>query len=347
MVAVTARALLPVLGLSAAAFLRARARRRRSSYPFRGRTVLITGGSRGLGLLLAREFGRRGARTAICARDEQELTRAGRDLDSRGIDVLTAAADITHAADVNRLVDRVASHFGDIDVLVNNAGTIVVGPLQTLTPSDYEDAMQTHFWGPLRMVTAVLPGMRRRGGGRIVNISSIGGKLAVPHLAAYCASKFALAGLSQALRVELAKAAILVTTVYPGLMRTGSARHAIFKGRHRAEHTWFSVSGSLPFLSMNAERAAHEIVEACGRGDAEIVLSLPARAAVAFHSQCPEWSAGLFEFVNRLLPDAGGIGRQRAKGWESQSLTSPSPLTVLGDRAARAFESVRQGVEFE
>jgi short-subunit dehydrogenase len=195
--------------------------------------------------------------------------------------------------------------------------------------------MRVHFWGPLHMIQAVLPGMRRRGGGRIVNISSIGGKISVPHLLPYCASKFALAGLSQGLRSELAGKDILVTTVYPGLMRTGSTRQAFFKGRHCAEHSWFSLAGNLPVLSMNAERAGREIVEACRRGDAEVVLSAPARLAVAVHARWPELTAHLLALTARLLPGADGIGTDRARGAESASLVSSSAVTALGERAAR------------
>jgi NAD(P)-dependent dehydrogenase (short-subunit alcohol dehydrogenase family) len=310
-------------------------RKRGARYDLAGRTVLITGGSRGLGLILAREFGAHGSRVVVCARDEAELVRAQRDLEGAGVTTLAVRCDIASAEDVSRAVAQARTQFGDIDVLVNNAGVIVVGPMETMTLADYEEAMRVHFWGPLHMIQAVLPGMRRRGGGRIVNISSIGGKISVPHLLPYCASKFALAGLSQGLRSELAGKDILVTTVYPGLMRTGSTRQAFFKGRHRAEHSWFSLAGNLPVLSMNAERAGREIVEACRRGDAEVVLSAPARLAVAVHARWPELTAHLLALTARLLPGADGIGTDRARGAESASLVSSSAVTALGERAAR------------
>src|SRR5262249_52903527 len=150
---------------------------------------------------------------------------------------------------VKHMVDAVWNHFGPIDVLINNAGVIEVGPLETMTLQDFEEAMRTHFWGPVYTTMAVLSEMRYRGGGRIVNISSIGGKVSVPHLVPYCASKFALCGLSEGLRAELAKDNILVTTVIPGLMRTGSPPNATFKGRHREEYAWFSISDALPVVS--------------------------------------------------------------------------------------------------
>jgi short-subunit dehydrogenase len=123
--------------------------------------------------------------------------------------------------------------------------------------------------------------MRRRGFGRIVNIASIGGEAAVPHLVPYCVGKFALVGLSDGLRAELAQEGILVTTVSPGLMRTGSHLKALFKGRHRQEYGWFASAASAPVLSVSAEHAARIIVRACERGAAKVVIGLPARALVA------------------------------------------------------------------
>jgi short-subunit dehydrogenase len=233
------------------------------------------------------------------------------------------------------MVNVVRDHYGRVDVLVNNAGVIQVGPMEVMTIEDYEEAMKTHFWGPLYTMLAVLPEMRKRRDGRIVNISSIGGKISVPHLVPYSASKFALVGLSEGLRAELQKDGIAVTTVCPGLMRTGSPRNAYFKGQHRAEYAWFSISDALPVSSMQAERAARAIIAACKRGDAEITLSVQAQIAVRFHGLFPGLTADLLGLVNRLLPSAGGIGRLRARGRDSQSAISPSWLTALNEAAAQ------------
>lgn len=325
-----------ILGLAGAgALLAARALvRKLTEYDFRDKTVLITGGSRGLGLLLAREFAREGARVAICARDPQELERARMDLVRRGAQVIALQCDVTDRGQVDETVRDVRERFGRIDVLVNNAGVIEVGPMEVMTLEDYEEAMKTHFWGPLYTTLAVLPSMRERRDGRIVNIASIGGKISVPHLLPYSASKFALVGLSEGLRAELKKDGIVVTTVCPGLMRTGSPRNATFKGQHRAEYAWFSISDSLPVSSMNAERAARQVVAACRRGDAEVVLSIQAQLAVLFHGLFPGLTADLLGLVNKLLPEPGGIGTSSARGKESQSDISPSWLTTLSERAA-------------
>lgn len=308
---------------------------RRDRYDFRGKTVLITGGSRGLGLVLAREFAAEGAKVAICARDAAELERGRLDLAGRGARVLAVPCDVTDQKQTRELIGEVEQRFGAIDVLVNNAGVIQVGPVEVMTLEDYEQAMKTHFWAPLYATLAVLPGMKRRGHGRIVNISSVGGKIGVPHLVPYSASKFALVGLSEGLRAELAQDGIVVTTVCPGLMRTGSPRNALFKGQHRAEYAWFSISDSLPVVSMQAERAARQIIGACRRGEAELVVSAQAALAVKFHALFPEATADILAAVNKLLPGPGGIGRRRARGRESESTLSPSVLTTLGDSAAQ------------
>ena len=130
---------------------------------------------------------------------------------------------------------------------------IQVGPLEEMTVEDYEESMKVHFWAPFYLVEAVLPGMRQRQRGRIVNIASIGGKISVPHLLPYSASKFALVGFSEGLRAELAADRIYVTTACPGLMRTGSHVHATFKGQHKKEYTWFSIANASPLLSTSVE----------------------------------------------------------------------------------------------
>jgi NAD(P)-dependent dehydrogenase (short-subunit alcohol dehydrogenase family) len=308
--------------------------RRLFGYSFRGKVVLITGGSRGLGLVMAREFAQEGARIAICARRPDELDAARADLKGRGAEVLAIPCDVTERAQVNEMVNVVRDRFGRIDVLVNNAGVIQVGPLEVMTVEDYEEAMKTHFWGPLYTTLAVLPEMRKRRAGRIVNITSIGGKISIPHLVPYSASKFALVGLSEGMRAELLKTGVVVTTVCPGLMRTGSPRNALFKGKHRAEYAWFSISDSLPVSSMSAVRAARQIITATRRGDAEVTLSIQAQLAARFHGLFPAATADLLAIVNRLLPEAGGIGRARAKGKDSQSQLAPSVLTALSERAA-------------
>lgn len=308
--------------------------KRRRHYSLAGKNVVITGGSRGLGLVLARECLRRGASVAILARDKVELSRAHSELSRRGQKVLAMPCDVTDRSQVARAISEITEELGPIHVLINNAGLIHVGPMDAMTLDDYRESLEIHFWAPIYACLAVLPEMRKRREGRIVNISSIGGKISVPHLLPYSVGKFALAGFSEGLRAELLKDRVYVTSVYPGLMRTGSPRNADFKGKHRAEHAWFSVSGSLPGLTVSAEKAAREILNACESGQAELIVSAAAKAAVLFKQLFPELSSDVFGTAARLLPGPGANGKRKHKGKESSSRVTNSWVTLLTRRAA-------------
>jgi NAD(P)-dependent dehydrogenase (short-subunit alcohol dehydrogenase family) len=333
------KAALALAAAGASAFLLSKTARR-SRYDFRDKVVLITGGSRGLGLELARQFADEGARVALCARDGEELQRAREDLTQHNTYAFTHPCDVSSPQQVQDLVRAVEANLGPIDVLVNNAGTITVGPISAMTREDYETAMNTHFWGAYNTIDAVVPGMRRRQAGRIVNVSSFGGKVGVPHLAPYCASKFALVGYTQALRAELADDGITVTLICPGLMRTGSPRNAFFKSQNEAEYAWFKVGDSIPGFSTASDAAARRIVEACRTGEAEVTLTLPAKAAVRFQALFPDAFAELAVLANRLLPGFGGIGTRAKRGAESEAALTASPLTRLTQNAAAANNEV-------
>jgi short-subunit dehydrogenase len=303
-------------------------------YDFRDKVVLITGGSRGLGLVLARQLAGLGAKLGLMARDEAELNRAADELRGQGARVSTTVGDLKDRVDIRRFVAEARRNLGPIDVLINNAGVIGVGPLEEMREEDFEVAMRTHFWASLYTALEVIPEMKGRRQGRIVNITSIGGKVAVPHMLPYTASKFAQVGLSAGLRAELAKDGIVVTTVVPGVMRTGSHLNAEFKGHHDQEYAWFALGTGLPGFSVNAERAACRILAACARGDAECILTVPARVAVAFQGICPNLVEDMAALANRfVMPKPGGGGPRPVKGKDSRGLL-PEVVTTLSDRAA-------------
>ncbi len=302
-------------------------------FDFQEKVVLITGGSRGLGLVLARKLAVQGAKLALLARSKEELDRAGEELRAYDSDVQLIPCDVRDQNQVEQAVAAVFGRYGRLDVLINNAGVIQVGPLDHMSLDDFREAMDVHFWGPLYTIQSALPVFKKQGGGRIANITSIGGKVAVPHLAPYTASKFALVGLSDALRAELDKNNIQVTTVIPGLMRTGSHVNANFKGRHTLEYAWFSISNALPLASVSVEQAADQILEAIRNGDPTLVISSQARLLILGNETLPDLTAQVMKLVNRLLPGkAGGHGNRALKGWQSRSSLSPSALTQLSDK---------------
>ena len=337
---ITTRSFLRLGALAGAGLIVRGLLRQRRRIDLSGKIAVVTGGSRGLGLVLTRELLRRGARVAICARDEAELDRARIDLAGLG-EVFTSPCDLTSRSDIERFITEVRDELGPIDVLVNNAGVITVGPAELMTLDDYDEAFRTHLWAPLHAMNAVIPEMRQRRAGRIVNVASIGGKLAMPHLAPYTASKFALVGLSAAMRTELAKDNVFVTTACPGLMRTGSPRNASFRGNHRAEYAWFDIADNLPLLSISAEHAACRILDACQEGDPEVVPSLAARLAVFAGAIAPGMVQELAGAVAAMLPAARPGSRERRTGAESESVLAPSILTALGDAAARRNNEIK------
>jgi NAD(P)-dependent dehydrogenase (short-subunit alcohol dehydrogenase family) len=311
---------------------------RRRPDDLEGQVVLITGGSRGLGLSLAREFAGRGCRIAICARSSEELVNAQRDLQGRGAEALAIECDVSDQQQVERMIARAIGHFGRVDILVNNAGEIQVGPVDSMTIDDFERAMNVMFWGTVYPTMALLPHLKQRGSGRVVNITSIGGKVAVPHLLPYTCAKFAAVGFSEGLHTELAGSGVKVVTIAPGLMRTGSYLGAKFKGDVEKEAAWFGVSSSTPGLTMSGERAARQIADATARGTAEKILTTPANVLAKAHGVAPEMTSQVLSLVNQwLLPQ--GQNRTAKRGDQTQTLNSSlmTALTFFGRMAAKRF----------
>ncbi|MCX2741111.1 SDR family NAD(P)-dependent oxidoreductase [Pontibacter anaerobius] len=320
-------------GVGALAAVRA-VSRKLNAYDFNGKTILITGGSRGLGLVLARQLAKEGARLVLCARDETELENARMELAGKGAEVLVQKCDVTDRQQVEDMITNVQNEFNPIDVLINNAGVIHAGPVAEMTVKEFDEAIKTHFWGPVYTTLAVLPAMKARGGGRILNIASIGGVVSVPHLVPYSASKFALVGLSEGLRAELKKYNILVTTATPGLMQTGSPRHAIIKGQNKKEYTLFKLMDSSSLTSISAEDSAKQMLDALRHGDAAVTTTLFATVGELLHRVSPGLTTDILALVNALLPGEGGIGKNRATGHESETPLSQSTWTEKTQKAA-------------
>lgn len=320
--------------LGAAAYAAHRILRHRRRIEWRGKVVLITGGSRGLGLVLARKLLLRGARVAICSRSLPALRRAEAELLAISPDVLAVPADVTRLYDIELLMDAIRTRFGGVEVLINNAATIQVGPAQSMTAADYKNALDTIFWSAYHTTEAVLPEFRARGRGVIANVASVGGLIPAPHLAPYVTAKHALVGYSRAMHNELARERVRVTTITPGLMRTGSPRNVPFKGRAEAEYAWFKLADSLPFTSASADRAAAQIVDAIEHGDAELTITLSAKVGSRVQAVFPNLSATFGALLNRALPTPNGSTASRA-GRDLETPLTRSPLAAMTDRAAR------------
>jgi short-subunit dehydrogenase len=306
----TAQLLTGIVASAAAYALRPRTPKRPAA-----QVVLITGGSRGLGLALAERYGRAGAKLILTARDHDELTAArytllGRRAVRSPDDVLIIPADLTDATQADSLIEHAISHFGHIDVLINNAGLIEVGPVENQPIAAYRRAMATNFFAAVHTTQAVLPHMLRRRSGSIVNIASIGGKFAVPHLLPYVSSKFALVGFSQGLHAELRHKGIRVTTVCPGLMRTGGEVNARYTGQLKKEQRWFTLAARTPVIAASVSHAAEKIFRAVSTGRAEITITPQAWLAARAAGIAPETTQYLASLANHFLLPAPSTDEQ-------------------------------------
>lgn len=310
----------------------------RQSAKLRDQVVLITGGSRGLGLALAFEFGSRGCRLALCARDEEELQEACRRLAEKGIEAVPFVADISREEETQFLFERVIQHFGKLDILVNNAGEIQVAPFEALRHEDFESAMNLMFWAPMNLSLAALPHMTERRSGHIVNITSIGGRVSVPHLLPYSCAKFAFVGFSSGLAAEVKSRGIHVLTVVPGLMRTGSYLHAKFGGKSKKEFTWFGLLGNLPGLTIAADSAAKTILNALEKKQHNCTISLPAKLLVTAETLIPDFTRNVMSIVSGILPTAiEPTAQATGKELNPQLNSVFQAFTTLGRAAARTF----------
>jgi short-subunit dehydrogenase len=329
------------VGLMSAAASTIADRTRNKAQWTRGKVVVITGGSRGLGLALAEEFGRRGAKLVLAARTETALSQARQQLLDRNAvrsadDVLISAVDLRKVEDADRLIEEATRRFGQVDVLINNAGIITVGPVENQSVEQFRDAMDSNFYSGVHCTLAVLPQMLRRREGAIANVTSIGGRVAVPHLLPYTASKFAAVGFSEGLGMELRGKGIRVTTICPGLMRTGSHRNAQFTGDAAREYRWFSLAANLPGASASASRAARKIADGIAAGCAEITITPQALLAARFGNLSPELKRLAMMGMHMALPDPieGQNTPQRGEDVREHEVFA---ARIIGSSAARRY----------
>ena len=290
----------------------------------RGKIVVIAGGSRGLGLEIAREFGLHGAHLVLASRHEDELRDALGKLHSEGaIPNGNAAhivvADVSKQEECEHLIRSATERYGRVDVLVNCAAVMQVAPIEDQTTDAFHKAMDINFFGQLYAIQAVLPQMLRQGSGHIVNIASIGGKIGVPHMLPYVASKYALVGFGEGLHAELRHKGIRVTTVCPGLMRTGAHVQVQFAGDAEKEYRWFALGATMPGISIAARSAARRIYAATVAGKAEITITPQAWLGARLNGLAPGASQVFAAAVNHFILPAANGNQQTVSGAELAS----------------------------
>ncbi len=316
------------------------------------RTALVMGASRGLGLLVSEELLQRGFTVYGCARDEDELEGAARILAAAvpGGRFVPRICDVRYQEEVASVVEEVVATHGRLDVAMHVAGVIQVGHADKVTLGHYHDAVDTMLWGPVHLALASVPHMREAGHGRVGIVSSVGGLVAVPRLVPYSVAKFGAVGLAEGLYAELSGTGVTVTTVTPGLMRTGGHTHARFVDDAVTDYAWFAPLASLPGLSISAERAARRIVSGVLSGKPTVELTPLTIIGRRVHGLAPATTTRAMGLVSRLLPGPTGRAADPMSG-AAPAVDGSSArarlssrvvdgLSVLGDRAARRTNEV-------
>ncbi|MGW1728013.1 SDR family NAD(P)-dependent oxidoreductase [Streptomyces sp. NPDC002306] len=314
-----------------------------------GLSALVTGGSRGLGLLIAARLAERGYRVTVLARDADELNRAVTWVrDHTSSTARPIVCDVRDENAVTAAIRQTAEEEGGLDLVIANAGVIQVTPAESAGTKAFNDAMETIFDGTLHTALAALPYLRSSpAGGRLGLVGSVGGLLAVPHLVPYSCAKAAVRALGEGLQEETAGSAVSVTTVHPGLMRTGSHLQAAFGGRPEAEFAWFSALAGMPLLSMDAERAAEKIVRAVERRRTRLVMTPAARVGSLAHAVAPRLVTRASGLAARVLPAAPEQTEKGAPMKQGHALDASAggawaralrrAGSALNDRAARRY----------
>jgi NAD(P)-dependent dehydrogenase (short-subunit alcohol dehydrogenase family) len=325
---------LAALGLAAGlALLASGVARRARRLDLRGKVVVVTGGGRGLGYAIASEFARRGSRLAICGRDELEVASAAAELRRQGAEVFDAVCDVSEGPSVRGFIEQVVAHLGPIDVLINNAAECFVGPAVALREADVERALRNIFWASYHPTMAALPQMRARRRGRIVNVTSIGGKVGLPHMAAYAAGKFAVTGFSETLAVELAKEGIYVSTVTPPPLRNGAQLASHFGGQREQEFAWFAWGLSSKLTAIDARRAARAVVDAAEYGDPERAVSPFSWLLARFQGMMPNTAVRTLSLVDRVMPAPPSQPSDWRSGADVEADSDEPALHALGETA--------------
>jgi short-subunit dehydrogenase len=253
--------------------------------PLTNKVVLITGASMGIGEALARIFSAEGAKLALAARSLDRLQVLAKSLPTEAIAIET---DMSKPEAARDMVEKTVAHFGRIDILINNAAVGMYASVADMKPEQFEHLVAINWLGPVYAIQAVIPHMRRQGGGQIINISSVAGKVAIPWMGAYSSSKFALNALSDSMRMELRPDHIHVLLVCPGRIDTPFIENAYKDFATRPLHPG----------GISADRLSWAILRASLRNKREIMVPADNRLFEWFHAWMP---ATVDRFIVRVL----------------------------------------------
>ena len=248
-------------------------------YDLKDRVVFITGASSGIGAAAARAYASAGAKVVLAARRAGLLDELARELERAGHEALPVECDVTREQSVQDAVGKARHRFSRLDVLVNNAGLGLYGPVAELTAEQLHANFEVNVYGVLRCIQACLPHIRRRGEGQIVNVSSVLGHRALPGMGGYCASKFALNALTESMRIELKGANIDVILISPGLTDTEFRASAMTTSGKRESRA--------PGKPMTAAEVAKVMVRASRKRERSVVLTLAGKAMVSANRLSP------------------------------------------------------------
>lgn len=243
------------------------------------KVAIVTGASEGIGEAIARRLAAAGARVALAARSEEKLGALASELGAEH--ALAIPTDVTQPAQVERLVASTVERFGGIDMLVNNAGVGLYGRVEEMDWEQFRRLWEVNFFGVVQLTRVALPHLRARRGA-VVNISSVAGKISLPYMGAYCASKFALNALSDSLRMELKAAGVSVTVVCPGRVATRFQRNALRKDENLPK-----VFRQRDPSGVSAERVARATLRALAGGRRQVVVPWRLRLAIGFRTLLP------------------------------------------------------------
>jgi len=249
------------------------------------RVAIVTGASEGIGKAIAELFAREGARVVLAARSEDKLQALAARVGAER--ALAVPTDVADGAQVERLVERAVEQFGGVDIVVNSAGFGLYAPCHEMNWEHFRQMWEVNFFGAVRLALTALPHLRKRRG-VVVNISSVAGKIPLPYMGAYCATKFALNTISSAMRMELKQAGVRVVTVLPGRVATQFHMAAYRDGQNLPGVFQRRKSEGVP-----AEKVARVALNATLSGRREVVVPWRLRLAMAASALLP----GLREYV--------------------------------------------------